>query len=540
MKNLTVQKRIVYSYLALVLLFVSCSGYAYIRLKEIRARTADISQDAVPGIRALQEIQVRSLQNYALTCRRLLSENTQGQNIIQELRANKLRVEEEIEKFKKLTGAGEEQKLFQQMSAARSAYVSSGLEALTLIELGSTNEARTLITTTVKDTYEQFTVALDKLVKFNYDFTEQRDAEIVQAATNTASSIILLVVVGLILLALSGISLVRSITSPLNELVNITRIFSTGDFTQRVTLKNKDEFATVAEGMNRMADDLSLLVAQIQKSGIQVNNSTSSIAATSKQQQATAMEIASTTTEIGATSREISATSKELLRTVNEVTSVAEDTANRAASGQEGLNKMEETMRHVMEAAASINSKLATVNEKAGNINAVVITITKVADQTNLLSLNAAIEAEKAGEYGRGFSVVATEIRRLADQTAIATLDIEQIVKEMQSAVSAGVMGMDKFSEEVRRGAQEVHTVSAQLTQIIKLVQDLTPRFEAVNEGMQAQSTGAQQISEALSQLSESAQQTADSLKLSTQAVGQLTEASAGLRTGISRFKVEN
>ena len=96
-----------------------------------------------------------------------------------------------------------------------------------------------------------------------------------------------------------------------------------------------------------------------------------------------------------------------------------------------------------------------------------VTTIAKVADQTNLLSLNAAIEAEKAGEYGRGFSVVATEIRRLADQTAVATYDIEQMVREIQSAVAAGVMGMDKFSEEVRRGMSEVTQVGDQLSQII-------------------------------------------------------------------------
>ena len=88
------------------------------------------------------------------------------------------------------------------------------------------------------------------------------------------------------------------------------------------------------------------------------------------------------------------------------------------------------TMGGVMEAAGSVNAKLAALNQEAGNITPVVTTITKVADQTNLLSLNAAIEAEKAGEFGRGFGVVATEIRRLADQTAVATLDIEQTVKK--------------------------------------------------------------------------------------------------------------
>jgi methyl-accepting chemotaxis protein WspA len=196
-------------------------------------------------------------------------------------------------------------------------------------------------------------------------------------------------------------------------------------------------------------------------------------------------------------------------------------------------------MRHVMEAAGSINAKLTVLSEKAGNISQVVITITKVADQTNLLSLNAAIEAEKAGEYGRGFAVVATEIRRLADQTAVATYDIEQMVKEIQAAVAAGVMGMDKFSEEVRRGMQDVQQVGGQLSQIIQQVQALAPRFEAVNEGMQAQTTGAEQISEALTQLSEAARQTVEALRQSSLAIDELNQVASGLRNGVSRFKLQ-
>lgn len=288
----------------------------------------------------------------------------------------------------------------------------------------------------------------------------------------------------------------------------------------------------------RMAGDLSSLIRAVQRSGVQVNTSVTEIAATAKEQQATASEIAATTTEIGATSKEISATSKELVKTMGEVASGAEQTATLAGDGQTGLGRMEETMRHIMDAAGAINAKLAVLNEKAGNINQVVTTITKVADQTNLLSLNAAIEAEKAGEYGRGFAVVATEIRRLADQTAVATYDIEQMVKEMQSAVSAGVMGMDKFSEEVRRGVEEVREVGSQLTQIISHVQALTPRFESVNDGMQAQATGAQQISEALGQLSEAAQQTVESLRQSNLAIEQLNETSRDLKASIERIKV--
>ena len=214
---------------------------------------------------------------------------------------------------------------------------------------------------------------------------------------------------------------------------------------------------------------------------------------------------------------------------MSEVSTVAEQSAALAGSGQVGLTHMETTMQQVVEAAAAINAKLAVLSEKAGNINQVVTTITRVADQTNLLSLNAAIEAEKAGEYGRGFAVVATEIRRLADQTAVATYDIDQIVKEIQSAVAAGVMGMDKFSQEVRRGMQEVQQVGGQLSQIIQQVQALAPRVESVSEGMQAQTTGAEQITEALMQLSGAARQTVASLRVSSEAMDDLHQVAASL-----------
>jgi methyl-accepting chemotaxis protein WspA len=219
---------------------------------------------------------------------------------------------------------------------------------------------------------------------------------------------------------------------------------------------------------------------------------------------------------------------------------IASETATLATQGKEKLNRMEKTIQQISEASGTVTSRLGVMNEKAGNINAVITTITKVADQTNLLSLNAAIEAEKAGEYGKGFSVVATEIRRLADQTAASSSDIERIVKELLSAVSAGVMGMDKFAEEVRRGALEIGETRHQLDDVIGQVQSLAPNVETLHEGMRAQTQGAEQISDALSQLGEAARQTADSIRDSGRAVEQLNDASRGLQGAISQFKIRS
>ena len=339
--------------------------------------------------------------------------------------------------------------------------------------------------------------------------------------------------------SLMGWMLMRTISQPLRRFAATMSEVGKGDFTKRVAHQERDEFGALADSFNQMVDEVAALVAQVQASGIQVNASVTEIATTARQQQATASEIAATTVQIGATSKEITATSRELVKAMGEVSNVAEQTATLASGGQSGLSQMEETMHQVMQAAASINAKLAILNDRAGNINQVVTTITKVADQTNLLSLNAAIEAEKAGEYGRGFAVVATEIRRLADQTAVATYDIEQMVKEIQAAISAGVMGMDKFSEEVRHGMQSVEQVGAQLSQIIQQVQALAPEFETVNDGVQAQATGAEQISEALVQLTEAARQTVESLEQSGSAMDDLSGVSGGLRSSVAKFKLQ-
>jgi methyl-accepting chemotaxis protein WspA len=269
---------------------------------------------------------------------------------------------------------------------------------------------------------------------------------------------------------------------------------------------------------------------QVDLSGIKISSSTNQIASSGKELEATMNEQLASTNEVVATAKEITATAMQLVRTMNEVSQMSQEAAKSAGGGKKEISRMESTMNKLADSTSAISGKLGVISDKANNINSIITTITKVADQTNLLSLNAAIEAEKAGEYGLGFAVVAREIRRLADQTAVATLDIENMVKEMQSAVGVGVMEMDKFTNEVRRGVEDVQSISLQLESIVRQVEDLTPRFEEVNEGMEAQSQGAQQISEAMALLSEASSQTATALRDINGAIGQVNDASIGLR----------
>jgi methyl-accepting chemotaxis protein WspA len=539
MKNLTIGKRLIFGFAGVILITLCLSVYAFTRLEAIQSQASSLGKDSLPGAVLMGQISALSERETSLVLQHIKANDAQEvQKLDEELRENHERLSALFKTYEATMFGAEEAERLERLKTTYSAYLSPLEEVLKLSRNQKDKEAYDVYDQQLQPLFRKFLQGANDDVTYNQKAAETSVRKLNSAAVESKIVLVVGIILSLILAVLICFSVVRAIKQPLAKMIDLMSDIRIGKFTRRLTLRRNDEFGVLADGFDRMSDDLTNLVGGVQRSALQVAASVTEIAATAKEHQATSAETASATSEIGATSREIAATSKVLLKTINAVTEVAEQTANLAGTGQKGLERMEATMRQVMEAGGAVNTKLGVLNEKASNINQVVTTITKVADQTNLLSLNAAIEAEKAGEHGRGFAVVATEIRRLADQTAIASYDIEQLVKEMQSAVSAGVMGMDKFSEEVRRGVHEVEQVSEQLAQIIGQVQALTPQFETVNEGMQSQSTGAQQISEALAQLTESAQQTVESLHQSSIIMDQLNSTANDLRTSVSRFEL--
>ncbi len=346
------------------------------------------------------------------------------------------------------------------------------------------------------------------------------------------SSLGILLVAGFILVAVTRLS------NRIGRAVVVAQQVAAGDLTAEVRVHGTDETGQLLQATRDMIASLNGLIGQVKRSSIQLISTANEISGTAKLQETTVQDFSASTSQIAAAVKEISATSQELVGTMAGVSQVASDTAGLADTGRQQLTGMKRSVQSLAVSTSSISQKLSAISDKAQAITSVVTAITKVAEQTNLLSLNAAIEAEKAGEYGLGFGVVAREIRRLADQTAVAVLDIEQMVREMQSAVSAGVMEMDKFTGEVRAGVDDVGRMGQNLESIIHQVQALLPRFGLVKDGLISQSQGAQQINEAMVTLAEGARQTTASVEEFDKAVHNLHNAVEGLRREIARFKV--
>jgi len=361
-----------------------------------------------------------------------------------------------------------------------------------------------------------------------------------QAARGVATIEYLGILIGVFALIAMAFSVFAAnfIVSPIRQAADVAKLVSEGDLTLVVSSKGVDETGILLESIGIMIGNLRALIAQVKGSSVQLVSTSTQVSYASQKQEEVSANFGASINQIAASVEEITATAQELLKTMDAVSTATEDTVGVAGQGKHDLARMEQTMQALIAATASITEKLEDISARANSIGSVVTTITKVADQTNLLSLNAAIEAAKAGEYGTGFSVVAREIRRLADQTAVATLDIERIVSDMQSSVNGGVMEMDRFGKQIREGVQESVRVSEQLSTIIDSVESLKPRFEMVHEGMQSQAYGARQIGDAMLQLKSVTQISGESSQSLQIASAQLLQEVEALKVEVSRFKI--
>jgi methyl-accepting chemotaxis protein WspA len=390
--------------------------------------------------------------------------------------------------------------------------------------------------------YEEHRRAVDEVVKL----TNARNAALEQDAERSVdeSRRNLFVLGGLVLavvavLAWLTLAMANTLTARLSLAAGVASRVADGDLTVRVPdASEADESGRLLAAIQSMTTSLHSLVARVRQASVMLSASTAEFTQAGQRQDRNIGGLRDSAVQIAGGARGISETSAELMSTMESVNAVAGQAAQVAEGGRSLLEGMHDAMQQLQQGTVSISTRLSAIREKTSDISGVVTTITKIADQTNLLSINAAIEAEKAGDQGLGFMVLAREIRRLADQTAAATLDIEQMVRHMQSAVSAGVMEMDGFSAEVKRGVGVTAQVGTQLGQIIGQVKALSERFDVVNHGMRSQSQGARQISEAMTQLMAGAQAGADAMPEFNASIAGLRQASDSLTQEIARFKL--
>lgn len=356
----------------------------------------------------------------------------------------------------------------------------------------------------------------------------------------------LLIMAGALAVAVALASLIAvRVARPIGEIAGAAESIASGDVKSArefIVSKSRkirsDETGKLITSFDAMTKNLDGLIGEVKKAGIRVTTSATEISASAKELESSIAEQAQSAAKASRSGESIAETADILNQRADASAEKLESGAAGAEEGREKLELMKTAMANLKKAAENVARKFDIINQKAQKIVGIVETIDKISDQTNLLSLNAAIEAEKADERGKGFAPVAREISRLAEQTAVAAKDIEYVVEEMRDAVGSGAAEIESFDRGVSQSSNEVAAISERLGVIIADVRELVPEFAALREGMTYQSEEAREIGDMISRLDASAERTKEALGQFRSAAEGLIGAVGSLRSEVSKFQV--
>ncbi len=266
----------------------------------------------------------------------------------------------------------------------------------------------------------------------------------------------------------------------------IAEIQQSNDLTKRIEVKSKDEIAAVGGAFNGMIQTLQGVIGEVSSS---------------------ATEVASAATEIAASAEEMSAAVGEVARQSAQASTTADNSGKVANEGGTIVKNTIERMKEIEVAVTESAASVTTLGKRGEEIGQVIGVINDIADQTNLLALNAAIEAARAGEHGRGFAVVADEVRKLADRTTKATEEIASSIKEIQQETTTAVSRMTRGSEQVRSGVENAEKAGQSLEEIVGGAKDVAAMITSISAASEEAGAGAGQSASAAAQLSQKAEQ---------------------------------
>lgn len=369
------------------------------------------------------------------------------------------------------------------------------------------------------------------------DVNLEEAGAVAAASTRNMMTWLIVVGVGVLLVTISFVR--RAMVKPINMMINKLEAIAQGDLTQRVEADRQDEFGRLGRRFNETIERLHDAIVEVGGVTTEVASASTQIAASSEEMAQGMVEQSKQVGQISSAIEQMSASVVEVSRKSIDAANNAAESGRVAEKGGTVVNQTIEGMNSISEAVRAGAASVTELGKRGEQIGQIIEVINDIADQTNLLALNAAIEAARAGEHGRGFAVVADEVRKLADRTTKATGEVAQSIKAIQAETSEAVRRMNAGTEQVTTGVERATEAGENLQLIVQSAQEVADMIRSIAAAAEQQSAASEEVSRNVVEVSAVSQEANQGANQSSEAASQLSSKAEQLQRLVGKFKTD-
>jgi methyl-accepting chemotaxis protein len=535
LKNIPIGKRLMGAFTIFTFIILIACTISFVNMKSVGNRAREIVeinfQKAALANTALTNIQ--ALGNGVGIA--IFSKDKSVFNVVAEKRKNYIEAIEKLEKIE-TEQAGKDliSKLKTQTAGGREA---SG-KVVKAFDEANYEEAAQMYTTGVVPVVNANIDTVGEIVKFQEKGIQEKYKEIERANSGARLILIIFAIVAVILCVLLSLIITKSITFPIRMSIGVTKALADGDLSADVVVDRDDEFGDEMRAVKVMLDKWKILITDVKSSAASVASASHELSASAEQLARGASAQVEQTIQVSTASEEMSQASLDIARNANNISESAKEMVHTAENGSGIVNKSVNEVKEIAKTVHKSSDFVKELGDQSEKIGEIILVINDIADQTNLLALNAAIEAARAGEQGRGFAVVADEVKKLAERTGHSTKEIGNMINAIRTGVDNAVKSMGEASESVKLGVELSNEADVALNEIVNSASNLQSMVQQIAAAIEEMNSTTDEISRDIEKVANVTKDSSNAAGQVTQAALELSNLSVNLENSVSGFKV--
>ncbi|WP_068978005.1 methyl-accepting chemotaxis protein [Aeromonas sp. EERV15] len=544
-KNMSIGQKLSAGFAILAVLVLGLAWFSISQLAKLYGDTETITGNMLPSTRLASQMHVAVLDARRSELAQVIGGLNKDMQEVSDRTATFNKAKQEFEQAAQKYGAlpfstAEEKQVYEQTVAAGAKYFSVHEQLMSAFAAGDLERVRSLRKNETRAALEEVGAKSYRLREINNELAEQmtKDVEALYSSARTMSIIVSLVTLGFVVVI--AWLLTGQIRNPVMALLEQTRRVSSGDLTSRIDMQqfNNDELGTLAKGFGEMQDNLRTLVSEVSGSVVQLSSATEEMSSVARQSASNMSAQQHELNQLATAMNEMQATVQEVSRNTSDAASAATSASETAEIGAKTVNDSIQRIERVAGAIESTAVVIRQLGDDSRNIGMVLEVIRGIAEQTNLLALNAAIEAARAGEQGRGFAVVADEVRTLAKRTQDSTSQINTIIAELQQRAEQAGTTMLQSQELMNTTVSTAREAGASISQISGSVSSISHMNIQIATATEEQGAVSEELNRNVVNISHASEEVAAGANQMSQACNELNHLATQLQEMVRRFRV--